>query len=73
MDVEKGPYSADKGDFATAGAVNITTRDIVDHSSVSAEGGTFGTGRVLGISRAADWRVFIRGSRLRCTEPTGRS
>jgi TonB family protein len=49
MEVEKGPYSADKGDFATAGAVNLVTRDVIEKSQITLEGGTFGTGRLVGI------------------------
>src|SRR5437763_3594 len=34
IDVEKGPYDARYGDFATAGAVNLVTRERFDSSSV---------------------------------------
>jgi TonB family protein len=39
VEITKGPYFANQGDFATAGAVNLTTRDAFEHSSVG-----FGTG-----------------------------
>lgn len=34
LEITKGPYFANQGDFATAGAVNLVTRDDFDHSSV---------------------------------------
>jgi TonB family protein len=34
VDITKGPYFANQSDFATAGAVNLVTRDAFDHSSV---------------------------------------
>jgi hypothetical protein len=44
---KKGPYSADEGDFASAGAVNINYLSLVDHPIGVAEGGTFGFERAL--------------------------
>jgi TonB family protein len=41
IDVEKGPYDARWGDFATGGAVNIVTRDRVDESQVALTVGGF--------------------------------
>ncbi|HEY8039042.1 MAG TPA: TonB family protein, partial [Polyangiaceae bacterium] len=35
VQITKGPYFADQGDFATAGAVNLVTRDDFEHSSAS--------------------------------------
>lgn len=34
VDVSKGPYFANQGDFATAGAVNLLTRNGFEHSSL---------------------------------------
>ncbi len=34
VEISKGPYFANQGDFATAGAVNLVTRDNFEHSSV---------------------------------------
>ncbi|HZU84586.1 MAG TPA: TonB family protein, partial [Polyangiaceae bacterium] len=34
VEITKGPYFASQGDFATAGAVNLVTRDEFEHSSV---------------------------------------
>jgi outer membrane receptor protein involved in Fe transport len=43
LDIRKGPYFADLGDFDTAGAVNLVTRGKFEHSSVSAMAGVFPT------------------------------
>ena len=50
VDVLKGPYFAEVGDFATAGAVNLRTRRAFAESSVQATYGSFQTWRVLGIA-----------------------
>src|SRR4029077_5774316 len=34
LEITKGPYFANQGDFATAGAVNLITRDDFEHSAV---------------------------------------
>jgi TonB family protein len=34
VEITKGPYFANQGDFATAGAVNLVTRDAFEHSSM---------------------------------------
>ncbi|MES2765740.1 MAG: TonB-dependent receptor [Bacteroidota bacterium] len=47
IDVAKGPYFAQHGDFATAGAVSFKTFDRLDRSVLKVEGGMFGTGRTL--------------------------
>ena len=43
----KGPYFADQGDFATAGASNINYATTLDRPIVRVEGGTYDFGRVL--------------------------
>jgi outer membrane receptor protein involved in Fe transport len=43
----KGPYFADQGDFATAGAGNINYATTLDRPLVRLEGGTYDFGRVL--------------------------
>ncbi len=48
VDFKKGPYTVDKGDFATAGWVDFRTRDVLDRSFVKAEVGQFDTYRALG-------------------------
>lgn len=43
MEVNKGPYLANYGDFYTAGAVNFKTKDILDNNLIKIEGGQFNT------------------------------
>lgn len=43
MEVNKGPYLANIGDFYTAGAVNFTTKDILENNLVKVEFGQFNT------------------------------
>src|SRR3989442_1302879 len=47
VDVFKGPYFVEYGDFATAGIVNFVTLDTVPENIVQAAGGSFGTQRYL--------------------------
>ena len=43
LEVRKGPYDAQDGDFATAGAVSFRTRDRLSAPSVTVRGGSFHT------------------------------
>ncbi|WP_018267798.1 TonB-dependent receptor [Methylosinus sp. LW4] len=45
----KGPYYADKGDFSSAGAVDMQYVDKVDPGLIAATGGSFAYGRLLSI------------------------
>ena len=47
VDVLKGPYWVQYGDFATAGIINFVTLDIVPEDLVQAAGGNWGTQRYL--------------------------
>jgi len=47
VDVYKGAYLPEYGDFATAGAVNFRTRDMVKEGVVQSAGGQFNTKRHL--------------------------
>jgi outer membrane receptor protein involved in Fe transport len=47
IEAVKGPYHAELGDFATAGAVNFVTLDTVDENLAQVAGGMFGTQRYL--------------------------
>lgn len=47
IEAHKGPYQVQYGDFATAGAVNFVTRDVVEGGVVQASGGQFNTQRHL--------------------------
>ena len=47
LDVNKGAYLPEYGDFATAGAVNFRTRDVVKEGVLQSAGGQFSTTRNL--------------------------
>jgi outer membrane receptor protein involved in Fe transport len=47
LDVSKGAYLPEYGDFDTAGAVNFRTRDVVKEGIVQAAGGQFDTQRYI--------------------------
>lgn len=49
VDFGKGPYYANVGNFNTAGYVNFETRERLKRSSVTVEGGMFGTFRTAGL------------------------
>jgi outer membrane receptor protein involved in Fe transport len=49
VEIYKGPYFAQLGDFATSGAMNIITKQRDKDSSLSLSGGTFNTQRYVGI------------------------
>ena len=46
IDVHKGPYFAEYGNLATAGAVSFSTKDHLENNEVRVEGGEFGTSRI---------------------------
>ncbi len=47
VEAYKGPYQVQFGDFATAGAMNFVTRDVIEEAIVQATGGQFDTQRHL--------------------------
>ena len=49
VDVLKGPYFPEYGDFDTAGVVNFRTRDFVPENTLSIAGGSFNTQRYLAL------------------------
>jgi len=49
LDVYKGPYFSQFGDFATAGAVSFQTTDHPDKNLIKVEGGMFNTGEITTI------------------------
>jgi outer membrane receptor protein involved in Fe transport len=49
VDVLKGPYWAQYGDFDTAGVVNFVTRDYVEENTLEVAGGSFNTQRYLAL------------------------
>jgi len=54
FDYGKGPYYTDKGDFATAGYLNFTTKDALDNSMVGFEAGRFNTFRGVAVLNLLD-------------------
>ncbi len=54
LDFGKGPYSADHGDFTTAGYVDFKLKDRLDQSKLSLELGQFETQRILGMFSVLD-------------------
>src|SRR5919109_2943884 len=49
VDVLKGPYVPEYGDFDTAGAVVFLTRDVVEENTLEVAGGSFNTQRYLAL------------------------
>ena len=49
IDVRKGPYDAQDGDLATAGAISLATRDRVRRAEFDTRGGSFGSAHALGL------------------------
>ena len=49
VDVLKGPYFAEYGDFDTAGVVNFVTLDFVEENTLEISGGSFNTQRYLAL------------------------
>ena len=47
VNFNKGPYSADKGNFTTAGFVEFKTKDYLENNFVKVEGGQFNTYRTI--------------------------
>jgi hypothetical protein len=50
-DFDKGPYYADKGNFATAGFVAFHTLDYLEKNFIKSEAGLFGTFRTVGAAK----------------------
>lgn len=63
VNVKKGPYFADEGDFSSVGAVNIGLIDTVKKSLALASVGSFGYRRVLGITstKVGEGNLLIAG------------
>jgi outer membrane receptor protein involved in Fe transport len=61
VEVFKGPYFAQHGDLATAGAINLTTRSQADQSSLTLSGGSFNTfrGLVIAAPQVEGWSPII--------------
>ncbi len=63
VNIKKGPYFADEGDFASVGAVHVNLIDSIAKSTLSTSIGSFGYRRMLGITstKAGDGTLLIAG------------
>ncbi|MET0971582.1 MAG: TonB-dependent receptor [Tardiphaga sp.] len=52
VDVRKGPYFADEGDFASVGAIHVSLLDGVARTMASITSGSFGYNRAFGVTSA---------------------
>ena len=71
IEVNKGPYFARYGDFATAGALNLVTHQHFKVNSVKLAGGMFNTLRGVGAlsHRGDDWQPLLAGEYYRTDGP----
>ncbi len=68
VEITKGPYFVHQGDFATAGAVNMVSRDAFEHSSVAAGmTGSPGHGRMGDRGLVIGSPPFDEAGRVRAT------
>lgn len=64
VEVIKGPYSTDSGDFNTHGVIKFYTKKYADRNSITVEGGSYGYNRdSVTLSKKIDdsWRIFATG------------
>jgi len=73
IDVYKGPYFAEFGNLATAGAIALRTRDHIEQNSVTFERGGFETSRLTTLyqipSRGAHHNAYLAGQFYRTDGP----
>lgn len=60
IEVIKGPFSALYGDFALCGVINIITKKSDPSPSVGFYGGTYGTGRGVGVISDPSWSESLK-------------
>ena len=73
IDYGKGPYYADRGNFATAGYLDLRTKDKLDRSTARLEIGDFGTVRGVGLFDLVSTdkhNVYLAGEHLLTDGPT---
>jgi hypothetical protein len=63
LEIRKGPYFADVGDFENSGNLHISVRDTVERSIQSFTAGSFGYGRLLslGSTKVGDGNLLYAG------------
>lgn len=54
VDFGKGPYYANKGNFNTAGYIDLNIKDKIDNSSITLEAGQFNTLRAVGLLKISE-------------------
>ena len=52
VDIRKGPYFADEGDFSSVGSVHVSLLDSVSKTMASITSGSFGYNRMFGVTSA---------------------
>lgn len=52
VNVRKGPYFADEGDFSSVGSIHVSLLDSVAHTMASITSGSFGYNRAFGVTSA---------------------
>jgi outer membrane receptor protein involved in Fe transport len=50
VDIRKGPYYADEGDFSSVGSIHVSLLDSVAHTMASITSGSFGYNRAFGVT-----------------------
>src|SRR5204863_2190083 len=70
IEIKKGPYAAEEGDLATAGAINLITKG-ASESSASIGGGSFNTVRSLVMlgDASSGWKPFLAAEVYRSDGP----
>ncbi|HET6283729.1 MAG TPA: TonB-dependent receptor [Polyangia bacterium] len=71
VEVSKGPYFVESGDFATAGSIDLVTRDSAE-SLVSVGGGSFNTWRTVAIAAPTGdsaWHPLLAAEVVRTDGP----
>jgi hypothetical protein len=63
VNIRKGPYCADEGDFSSVGSVHVGLLDSVNKTMASITAGSFGYRRMLGITstKLGDGTLLIAG------------
>jgi outer membrane receptor protein involved in Fe transport len=63
VNIRKGPYFADEGDFSSAGSVHVDLPDSVSRTMASITAGSFGYRRMLGVTstRLGEGTLLIAG------------
>jgi outer membrane receptor protein involved in Fe transport len=71
LDIEKGPYFANEGDFANAGTLHIGLRDTVEQRTAGLTLGSFGFERLyeIGSTKVGEGNLLVAGEAIRYNGP----